>query len=191
MLKLNDIELYELGNQIQIAGMILQGNGQTLAVMFPEADLNTPNLVEMKSEDWKTLFLQLDTLETKLFPNNPNSKIVVRKSQRNIEQGVSWAVFKRDEYRCRYCAADNVPLTVDHIVLWENMGQTMEDNLNSACRKCNKTRGNMDYMVWLESSYYKEKMKNWGERQDKMHNLNLQFWDLASALPIREQKRNR
>jgi len=190
MLKLNDIELYELGNQIQIAGMILQGNNKTLAVMFPEADLKVPELVEMDNEDWKTLFLQLDTLETKLFPNNPNSKIVVRKSQRNIEQGVSWRVFKRDNYICRYCSADDVPLTVDHVVLWEDMGQTMEDNLISACRKCNKTRGNMKYLDWLNSDYYQNKIKNFSDPVYQ-HHLNVIAWEKASKLPLRQALRSR
>ena len=194
MLKLNDIELYELGNQIQIAGMILQGNSKTLAVMFPEADLDVPELVEMDNEDWKTLFLQLDTLETKLFPNNPNSKIIVRKSQRNIEQGVSWRVFKRDNYKCRYCATDDVPLTVDHVVLWEDMGQTMEDNLISACRKCNKTRGNMKFLDWLNSDYYNKVMTNVHYTRGLFsvrHKLNLDAWEKANKLPLREALRSR
>jgi 5-methylcytosine-specific restriction endonuclease McrA len=37
-----------------------------------------------------------------------------------------------------------------------NMGASVEDNLITACRKCNKTRGNMLYEDWLNSDYYKK-----------------------------------
>jgi 5-methylcytosine-specific restriction endonuclease McrA len=85
------------------------------------------------------------------------TKAILRKSQRLIEQRVSWAVFKRDGYRCRYCGAEGVPLTVDHLVLWEDGGPSVEENLVSACRPCNKTRGNMSYGDWLHSRYYRQK----------------------------------
>ena len=58
-------------------------------------------------------------------------KAVIRKCQRNIEQGVSWNVFRRDGYACRYCGNKEVPLTVDHLVLWEESGPSTEANLVS------------------------------------------------------------
>lgn len=190
MKKLQDIDLYELGNQIMIGGVILQGNGQTLALYFPESDLDNPEIVEMTHEDWKTLLFQLDTLETKLYPNNPNAKVIVRKSQRLIESGVSWKVFKRDNYTCRYCADNDTPLTVDHLVLWEDMGQSVEDNLITACRKCNKTRGNMDFEDWIETDFYKKRIQNFPD-PIAAHAYNLSIWGKAKVLPLRTTKRNR
>lgn len=190
MKKFGEIELYELGNRIQIAGMILQGVGNNLAIMFPDAELEIPTLVQMGDEDWKTLFYQLDTLETKLFPNSPNSKVIVRKSQRNIEQKISWSVFKRDNYTCRYCANDDIALTVDHLVLWEDMGQSMKDNLLSACKKCNNIRGNMKFEDWVKSDYYITKIKNFADF-NLAHQYNMQIWELAKKLPLRQSMRNR
>lgn len=190
-LKFEDLELYELGNQIEIAGMLMQGSGKTLAVFFPKSDIENPDLVEMSEEDWKKFLLQVDTLETVLFPNKAQqAKTVVRKSQRNIEQGISWNVFRRDNYTCRYCAADNVPLTVDHLVLWENMGQSLEDNLLSACRKCNKTRGNMEFEDWVKTDFYKNKINNFSDPL-AAHNYNLSFWSKAQKLPLRKAQRSR
>ncbi|GAG09150.1 unnamed protein product, partial [marine sediment metagenome] len=57
-------------------------------------------------------------------------------------------------YKCRYCGRDDVPLTVDHLVLWEDGGPSIEENLVSACRKCNKKRGNTEYSDWLQHPYY-------------------------------------
>ena len=70
-----------------------------------------------------------------------------------------WKVFERDDYQCRYCGKTGVPLTGDHLILWEHGGPTIEENLLSACRPCNKTRGNMPYKEWLESDYYKKASK--------------------------------
>lgn len=190
MKQFKDIELHELGNQIMIGGILLQGNEQSLAVYFPESDLKTPEIVSMSHDDWKVLLFQLDTLETKLYPNNPTSKVVVRKSQRLIEQGVSWKVFKRDNYTCRYCANNDTPLTVDHLVLWENMGQSVEDNLLTACRKCNKTRGNMEFEDWVVSSYYTQHIQKFLD-PNTAHMYNMSIWNKAKTLPVRVTNRNR
>lgn len=188
ILKLDDLPLHDLGNNIEISGMILQGQGKTYAVMLPKADVELPQLVKVDHDEWKKLLHQLDTLEVKLFPNNPESKVIVRKSQRNIEQNVSWNVFRRDQYKCRYCGVDNVPLTVDHIVLWEDMGPSVEDNLNTACKKCNKTRGNIPYTDWLVSEYY---VKVGAVLSASEKFANIEAWSKAAAIPLRVSKRNR
>jgi 5-methylcytosine-specific restriction endonuclease McrA len=84
----------------------------------------------------------------------------VRKSQRQIDSKVQWDCFRRDKYKCVYCNRDDVPLTIDHIMTWENGGPTTVENLVTACKKCNKTRGNTPYGDWLESDYYKQVSKN-------------------------------
>lgn len=68
---------------------------------------------------------------------------------------VVWDVYRRDGFLCSYCGAGDVPLTVDHIVLWEQGGPSTRDNLLTSCKKCNKTRGNMSFEEWLESDHYK------------------------------------
>lgn len=190
MLQLKDIDIHELGNQIQIAGVLMQGNGKSLAVYFAKSDLEVPEVVQMSEEDWKTFLHQVDTLEVKLFPHDPNVRTIVRKSQRNIEQGISWNVFRRDNYTCRYCAETERLLTVDHLVLWEDMGQSLEGNLISSCKKCNNTRGNKKFEDWIESDYYKLKIKNFAD-PEQAHKYNLSIWELAKKLPLRNSLRSR
>lgn len=190
-IKFAELPLYDLGNNIEIGGMILQGQGKTFAVMFPKSELNQPQLVQVNDDEWKKLLFQLDTLEAVLFPGKKDTaKVVVRKSQRNIEQGINWRVFHRDGYTCRYCGATGgeAPMTVDHIVLWEDMGASVEDNLNSACRKCNKERGNMQYDEWLKSDYYKKVSANIASIV-KLQNENC--WQIAQAVPLRVANRSR
>lgn len=115
------------------------------------------HVLDMDHEDWKVFLRQTDLLEAKVLAEASDgtlAKIVLRKSARQISQQVSWNVFKRDGYKCRYCGRDDVPLTVDHLVLWEDGGPSIEQNLVSACKKCNKTRGNTPYAEWLKHPRY-------------------------------------
>jgi 5-methylcytosine-specific restriction endonuclease McrA len=148
---------FELGSTIKIAGMVLEeNNAHFKVVLFPEAEkTGVFRNIRPTHEEWKELLHQLDVVEVEVLdPTNKSQKVVVRKSQREIEQQVNWNVFRRDNYTCRYCGNDKTPLTVDHVVCWESMGASVEDNLITACRKCNKTRGNMLYEDWLKSDYY-------------------------------------
>lgn len=168
-MKLSDIDLLQVGHSIQMAGAVYAGEGMLFLAMLPEErgqllrDVLFENdtgvlgvqTLDMDQEDWTRFLRQTDLLETEVHTRGPVGKAIVRKSQRQISQGTSWIVYKRDGYRCRYCAADDVPLTVDHLVLWEEGGPSTKENLVSACRRCNKTRGNTQYADWLEHPYYR------------------------------------
>ena len=164
-MKFEDFEIMDVGIKIQLAGAVFSGNGKNHIMYFPherEEDFEDV-VVDMSLEDWQNYLKQTDIMETKILAKDENgriAKIVYRKTQRQIDQRVSWRVFKRDEYKCRYCGNDDVPLTVDHIVLWEEGGPSTVENLVSACKKCNKTRGNMQYKDWLGSKYYFKVSKN-------------------------------
>lgn len=186
-MEFNKIPRFELGNQIEIAGMVLQGNGHNKVLLFDKANENAKfEIIKLTHHEWKDLMFQLDNLEVEVLdPANPLQKTIVRKSQRQIELGTNWNVFRRDDYTCRYCGKNDVPLTVDHIVLWEHMGATVEDNLISACRKCNKTRGNMMYDDWIESEYYKKNVPQ------GLIFANITSGEKAKLVPLRVTKRNR
>ena len=157
-MKLGDLNLFDVGNTIQLAGAIYSDGDHAYLAFFPgeAADLPT-DVLELSREDWTTFIRQTDLLETEVIAKSSDgtlAKAVVRKSQRHIEQDVVWAVSRRDGYRCRYCDKNDVPLTVDHLVLWKDGGPSMEANLVAACRPCNKLRGDTDYAAWLRSSRY-------------------------------------
>ncbi len=163
-MRFQDLDLYQVGNTIQLVGAIYQGQGRSLLCYFPEEDDGSPTEhLDMSSEQWKVFLRQTDLLETEILEKAEDgtlTKAILRKSQRQIETGVQWRVFRRDNYRCRYCGKDDVPLTVDHLVLWEAGGPTIEENLVSACRRCNKTRGNTSYADWLRNPYYLKASRN-------------------------------
>jgi hypothetical protein len=180
--KLRDLRLHDVGNTIQLVGGLWADGERVYLVPLPgalteeQASFIKPPVegrrvgadggiyedpvvvLDMDLEDWRTFIRQTDLLETEVVAPDQDGKLVkaiLRKSQRQVDQGTSWVVYKRDGYRCRYCGIDGVPMTVDHLVLWEEGGPATPENLVTACRKCNKKRGNMQYGDWLQSPYYK------------------------------------
>ncbi len=159
MATLKDVGLLNVGHSLQLVGALYADADKTYMVPFPEKS-EIPSEVDtlsMDLDDWTTFLRQTDLLETEVLAQAKDGslvKAIMRKSQRQVSQVVSWEVFRRDGYSCRYCANDKTPLTVDHLVLWEEGGPSIVANLLSACRNCNKTRGNMQYAAWLRSNYY-------------------------------------
>lgn len=125
-------------------------------------------VVDLDRDQWRTLICQTDLIEMPVKVKDQDGKIykaVLRKCQRRIEQGVTWGVYKRDDYACRYCGRDGLPLTIDHLVLWEDGGPSTPDNLLTSCRKCNKVRGNTQYAAWLVHRHYRRVSENLTDEQ--------------------------
>lgn len=160
-LKLSDI-LLRLGHEYQIGGVIFTGRDGKFFAMLPEEDeVDAAKLdhLDLDPAGWQRLMQQLDHLEVEVTAREADgtlSKAILRKSQRQIEQGISWEVYRRDGYACRYCGKDGVPLTVDHLVCYEVGGPSTVENLIAACRRCNKTRGQLPYADWLRHPYYQK-----------------------------------
>lgn len=158
-----DFPLDMVGRGVGLTGAIYtdERTGDSYVFRFPDYaddDFNPRLIHPLTTEDWKALVHQTDLIEMPVVVKDQDGKLykaVLRKCQRRIAQGVSWNVYKRDDYTCRYCGRDGLPLTVDHLILWEDGGPSTEDNLLTACRKCNKTRGNTPYAKWLRHRYYK------------------------------------
>lgn len=191
-MKFEDLDLLQIGNTIQLTGVIYASGDKALLCYLPGEDTDLPTEgLEMTLEQWKQFVRQTDILEVEVLAHGQDRKLtkaILRKSTRQIEQGVSWAVFRRDDYACRYCGRDNVPLTVDHLVTWESGGPSIEDNLVSSCRKCNKVRGNLEYVEWLKDPHYLRFSKNLSAlvRAD-----NEAVVATLDAIPRRPHKRSR
>lgn len=183
-------ELLKFGNELEISGVLFANGQESRLMIFPEA--NEPKalrITKLTTEGWEELLNQLDTLGVRGL-----DKTILRKSQRQIETNVSWNVFRRDNYTCQYCGKNDVPLTVDHIVLWEKLGASSEDNLISACRKCNKTRGNESFEKWLINSYLTHAIAKWKVNAEEYAQHITYLSDMnkkAKAVPLRAGQRNR
>jgi len=174
-IKFSDIELLDVGSTIFLTGSIWSGNGKSYLCLFPEQELEKEiSVLKMTLEEWGKFIRQSDILETEILEHGPDkvTKAIIRKSQRLIDARVAWKVYRRDNYHCRYCGNNGVPLTVDHLMLWEDGGPTVERNLLTSCRKCNKKRGKTQYSDWLNSEYYKRVSENLSD-EIKKENQNI------------------
>lgn len=64
-----------------------------------------------------------------------------------------WAVirkriFARDHFRCSYCGQHGGRLECDHIVPVARGGAHSDDNLTTACRACNRSKGSKIGKAW-------------------------------------------
>lgn len=64
------------------------------------------------------------------------------RTSRDINARLRFKIMKRDNFKCCACGASpakdpSVELHVDHIIPWSKGGETVEDNLQTLCSKCN------------------------------------------------------
>lgn len=173
-MKLKDLDIHEIGTTTQIAGAVYYDHKREkfLLLPFPSSrqslgeDLaGLADILDMDLEEWHDFLRQTDLVEVQgtMVKDRETGKIgkaIIRKTARQVSQNVSWKVYRRDHYRCRYCGTNEVPLTVDHLVLWEEGGPSIEANLVTACKEFNNTRGNTPYHLWLKSKFYAKVSKN-------------------------------
>lgn len=176
-------KIEDYGNSLQIVGLVLGNGNEADLILLPDQESFHPtdNVTVLKpdTEQLNAIFYQLDVLDI-----TNSQKIVLRKSQRQLSQEISWAVYRRDGFKCVYCGNDHTALTVDHLVLWEENGDSVEGNLVSACRKCNKTRGNQQVDEFLDSTYYKRL-----NTANAYHpQVILGMWEEAKKLPKRKNR---
>jgi hypothetical protein len=182
-MKLSELNILDIGNKYGLVGAVYGNEDRTFLCMFPGQDIATTEVLDMDLEDWKKFLRQSDLLETEVLQKTEHgqlAKAILRKTQRLIEARVSWGVFRRDGYKCCYCGEDGVPLTVDHLVLWEEGGPSIPENLLTACRKCNKARGRIQFKDWLEHKYYKRVSMNIGVTR---RGLNRKLVATLDAIP--------
>lgn len=158
---LDSFDIYELGHTIQLVGAIYADTEKAFLVLLPTESLDGKDVSQLPltKEEWDRFLKQTDFLETEVITKSADGKVakaILRKSQRQVDQGTQWRVWKRAGYRCEYCGRDDRPLTVDHLVTWETGGPTTEENLASACAPCNRARGKMEYSEWIESHFYRK-----------------------------------
>lgn len=177
--------IYELGTRFQLVGLMYACNEQGFIAMLPgEAyPAFAMPVSSLSLQAWNRVLEQTDNLDVEVTAPDADGKLVkafVRKSQRQIDASVSWRVFKRDKYSCRYCGNDNIPLTVDHLVRWENGGPSTEANLVAACRKCNRTRGDTEYGDWLRDPYYEKVARKLSQEERE---ANIRLLSTLSGIP--------
>lgn len=195
-MEFKDLDIKSVGQEVLLIGGVWAGNGNTYVVVFPEFGEHEGDIhvLSPTTEEFQALIRQSDLVETEVLAKAKDGKLykaVARKSQRTVEQGVSWNVFRRDGYACRYCGNEKIPLTVDHLVLWEEGGPQTEENLVAACRKCNKTRGNTQYADWLKHPFYLKVSKRLSPETRAANEALVGTLEAIPRVPYQEKRRKR
>ncbi|MDR0604475.1 MAG: HNH endonuclease [Bacteroidales bacterium] len=86
--------------------------------------------------------------ENKIDNKNYNKKVLFKhKTKREISFRMRFTILMRDGFTCKTCGRSplknlNVVLHVDHIIPWSKGGETIPENLETKCEKCNLGKGN-------------------------------------------------
>ena len=102
----------------------------TLQAFVNYINANTENI---ENEKWFSLNKQENTVEDSNFQHITN---------RDVNLRLRFKVFQRDNFKCCICGASpaknpDVELHVDHIIPWSKGGETVLENLQTLCSKCN------------------------------------------------------
>lgn len=73
--------------------------------------------------------------------------VLRHKTNREISDRMRFRILMRDGFSCQSCRKSptmerGVELHVDHILPWSKDGETVEENLQTKCSKCNLGKGN-------------------------------------------------
>jgi hypothetical protein len=90
---------------------------------------------------------KLSEWEIKPPPKRCPLKIISHKTQRKIKLRMRFDILERDGYRCVKCGSSpanerGVKLEIDHIKPWSKGGETIPENLQTLCKKCNTGKSN-------------------------------------------------
>lgn len=157
----------DLGNVVKMAGVLLCGKDTNICLLVPGQDAGSmgsmldATIVEPTLSEWSELMRHWDDPKVLVCDTTEAGRIIkaiFRKVERSISGAVQQRIWVRDDLRCMYCgrAMGKIQLTVDHFIPLEQGGENCEGNYISACRKCNKDKGNMspsDYCVAKNLDY--------------------------------------
>lgn len=152
-----DIPTEEIGDLWTLEGVVYGNGEQSVAMVLPYAPGSLGSKLPQNTvvkpakvletifptdEEWQTFLKQTDD------PVTPIGKAFVRKATRQVIESVRWRVYKRDNYTCRYCGRDDVPMTVDHYIAQKYGGEWTFENLLTSCRNCQKLKGHKTIQEW-------------------------------------------
>lgn len=77
-----------------------------------------------------------------------NESVIKHKTKRQISDRLRFIIMKRNNFKCQNCGwspatGTGRTLEVDHIIPWSKGGETVSDNLQTLCSKCNGGKSNL------------------------------------------------
>ena len=99
--------------------------------------------VKYINEDSDETVGKVESTETTITGNSN----IVHKTRREISERMRFRILMRDGFTCKKCGRSplkslDVELHIDHIIPWSKGGESVENNLETKCEKCNLGKGN-------------------------------------------------
>lgn len=155
------------GDTIHLSGIILNDykNNRTYELYLPqmfEPMFEEQDAVILDPDDWDEWLKHSDDPTFTEYTDETRKvvKAVIRKGTRQVIQDVVWATYRRDNFTCRYCGRNDLPLTFDHYIAQAFGGLWTVENGRTACRPCNKKKANKTVDEW------EEEMKTWTNKKE-------------------------
>lgn len=129
----------DIGSAVKIKGLLIGGSGTTVALFLPGDKDTIQHAEELTDEQWSEFIQRSDDPEILV------EKIFLRKLRYDISGAIQQKIWARDNFKCMFCLRymGDVQLTIDHFYPLETGGKNDPTNYLSACRACNKKKGNM------------------------------------------------
>jgi len=154
----NILELWTILGRQPKYGEVISPNskfsGSTYARRFGSWRAALEAFIEYVNSDNSTE--GVEETNSQLIPINVPSKnsiatqkeIKIKRTARGINLRLRWTILKRDNFSCRKCGRSpakdqSVILHVDHIIPWSKDGETVIENLETLCEKCNLGKSNL------------------------------------------------
>jgi 5-methylcytosine-specific restriction endonuclease McrA len=102
-----------------------------------------PISVKLDREEIRRLEKENQWLRAEVARLEARLHIHTRRAAHRVPTILRRVVLERDDFTCRYCGCRFAPvsLDVDHVIPVRRGGVTDEDNLVTACRSCNRRKG--------------------------------------------------
>ena len=96
-------------------------------------------------EEVKTFIKRLNDKRGNFYRDREIWDSLCRVERGKVSNKVRLAIYRRDGYRCRICGRSGIfnDLEIDHIKPISKGGKSTYDNLQTLCRSCNLTKGNL------------------------------------------------
>jgi hypothetical protein len=104
--------------------------------------------VDYINDDEGDLREQSFNVEERGNASETNLEVVQHKTPRDVNLKLRFKTLQRDNFKCCACGASpakdtSVELHIDHIIPWSKGGETVIDNLQTLCSKCNLGKSDM------------------------------------------------
>ena len=114
---------------------------ETLNAFLEYVENNSANSVDLEESSQEIVNNENYTKESDVKENNVALSSRHR-TRRDVNLKLRFQVLKRDNFKCCICGASpakdpTVELHIDHIIPWSKGGETVIDNLQTLCSKCN------------------------------------------------------